>query len=77
MTFDDVVMITNQINSTFASILNAVNGNYIKIINQINTTTMISTAVLAVIGIAILWNQRKIKKQLKQLLEEKGDKHDA
>ena len=38
-------------------------------INQI--VLLICLAIVIVLGIAILWNQRKIKKQLKQLLEEK------
>lgn len=39
--------------------------------DEIHWSVAIGTAILAIIGIAILWNQWKIKKQLKQLLEEK------
>jgi len=39
--------------------------------NTNQTKLLICIAVVIVLGIAILWNQRKIKKQLKQLLEEK------
>ena len=40
--------------------------------NQIMIYVSIGIGIIAiVIGIAILWNQRKIKKQLRELLEEK------
>lgn len=49
----------------------------IKLLEQIDTNTQIIIAIgafLAVLGIIIILNQRKIKKQLRQLLDQKEDK---
>lgn len=47
--------------------------NMINTITANQTTLLICLAIVIVLGVAILWNQRKIKKQLKQLLEAKEE----
>lgn len=44
--------------------------NY-KILEKLNIAGIAIGAAAIIIGITILWNQRKIKKQLRQLLEER------
>lgn len=58
LTSDHQIIIKNIIGS------NEILKNYIVVAITIGAAAII-------IGIAILWNQRKIKKQLRQLLEEK------
>ena len=41
-----------------------------QILEKLNIAEIAIGAAAIIIGIAILWNQRKIKKQLRQLLEE-------
>ena len=50
-------------------VLQAVNNNHNKLQPMI-IALLIITSISIIIGIAILWNQRKIKKQLRQLLEQ-------
>lgn len=40
-------------------------------VEKLSIAGIIIGTIAIIIGIAILWNQRKIKKQLRQLLEEK------
>lgn len=48
---------------------------YTTLSNELKTLILlgiIGTTIILIVGIIILWNQRKIKKQLKQLIEERG-----
>jgi len=56
-------------------VLQAVNNNHNKLQPMI-IALLIITSISIIIGIAILWNQRKIKKQLRQLLEQKVEKEE-
>ena len=66
----------NRMTSDHAMILDRV--WYVKELIEKYTTIAIAIGIaIIIIGIAILWNQRKIKKMLREIMEEKEKGEDS
>ena len=74
---------TLEANALIQDTVDGINGRIFRVLANLKTMqssiyiAIAIGAIAIIIGIAILWNQRKIKKMLREIMEERENREDS